>query len=68
MVINLGVDMIRVRRGAVSRQAKGGTNIGNSRLEFLHGEATVSVFVQLLELMIHEAAKHLLVPNQLHYI
>jgi hypothetical protein len=39
--------------------------IKDSRLKFLHRELTISIPIELLELMVHEVAKHLLrkTPN-----
>lgn len=65
---NLRINVIGISRRALSRQTQSSTNISNSRLKFLHRELAISIPVELLELMVHEVAKHLLVPNQLHYI
>lgn len=59
--------MVGVGGGALGWEAKSGADVGDGRLELVDGELTVLVLVELLELMVDEAAEHLLVPNQPHY-
>lgn len=66
--MNLIVDVIRIRSSPLSRQTKSSTDVSNSRFELLQGKLPISVFIQLLKLVVHKLAEYLLVSNQFHNV